>query len=287
LATFGPLAMLVMASACRGDDAAGDAAPAQDAPLVSVTGLSGPEAVRYDPDLDVYFVANFNGAPAGDANGFVSRVLPDGTVDSLRFMQGTESAPLHGARGMYITGDTLWVADANGVHGFSRQTGQQLAFIDMTAFSPGFLNDITRGPDGALYLTDTDGRRVFRVAGGAATIALDAAPVAPNGITWDAGAGRFLLASWSEESGWLADITPPGSTSMPSLPPLVESATGNRAPTPSQEYTAFPSFQEARRNRPAPASHVIPLGATGAASSAMVAAPPARRKTRRPSVSVT
>jgi sugar lactone lactonase YvrE len=190
--------MLMMASACRGDDAGGDATTVQDAPLVSVTGLSGPEAVRYDPDLDVYFVANFNGEPAGDANGFVSRLLPDGTIDSLRFMRGTESAPLHGARGMFITGDTLWVADANGVHGFSRQTGNHLAFIDMTAFAPGFLNDITQGPDGALYVTDTDGRRVFRVAGGVATVALDAAPVAPNGITWDAGSGRFLLASWGE-----------------------------------------------------------------------------------------
>jgi sugar lactone lactonase YvrE len=140
-------------------------------------------------------VANFDGAPEGDANGFITRAGADGTVDSLRFMMGTASAPLHGPRGMFITGDTLWAADAVGVHGFNRRTGAPVAFVDFSAFEPGFLNDIAQGPDGALYVTDTGKSQVYRLAGRDVTVAVETP--SPNGITWDSAGGRFLLASWT------------------------------------------------------------------------------------------
>jgi sugar lactone lactonase YvrE len=166
--------------------------------VASISGLSGPEAVRYDPDQDVYFISNFNGEPAGDSNGFVTRARPDGAVDSLRFLVGTSAAPLHGPRGMFITGDTLWVADADGVHLFHRQTGAHLRFVDFRSFAPGFLNDIVQGPDDAIYITDTGRSRVYRIAGGTITIAIeDTALANPNGITWDPANTRFLLASWN------------------------------------------------------------------------------------------
>ncbi len=163
-----------------------------------VTGFSGPEAVRYDPDLDVYFVANFNGDGGDrDGNGFVSRVSADGVVESLEFMTGTDQAPFHAGRGMNITGDTLWVADVDGVHGFDRNTGSHLAFIDFTAHEPGFLNDIAVGPDGALYVTDTGSSVVYRAAGQnvvvAATIPEEGRP---NGIVWDPDTERFLTVAW-------------------------------------------------------------------------------------------
>lgn len=162
-----------------------------------VTGLAGPEAVRYDPDQDVYFVANFNGAAQGDANGFISRVTPDGAIEVLEYMTGTSAAPLHGPRGMFITGDTLWAADADGVHGFNRNTGAHVAFVDFTAYEPGFLNDVAAGPDGTLYVTDTGASRIYRLAGRSVTIAFAGQRLGPpNGITWDAGARRFVLAPW-------------------------------------------------------------------------------------------
>ena len=187
--------------------------------VATVTGLSGPEAVRYDPDQDVYFISNFNGEPAGDANGFISRARADATIDSLHFMVGTSAAPLHGPRGMFLTADTLWVADADGVHLFHRRTGAQLGFVDFKSFTPGFLNDIAQGPDGAIYITDTGRSRVYRIAGRAVTIAVeDSATSAPNGITWDTPHARFLLASWSPAPSiheWdgrtkVTAISPPG-----------------------------------------------------------------------------
>ena len=167
-------------------------------PVATIQGLDGPESVRYDPEQDVWFVGNFNGEPAGDHNGYVARVAADGTMDSLHFMVGTDVTPLDGARGMYIVGDTLWVTDARGVHGFDRHTGEHLAFIDLSRFEPGFLNDIVEGPDSALYVTDTGHNRVYRLAGGTGTIVLEQDALdGPNGITWDATQHRFLIVAWN------------------------------------------------------------------------------------------
>lgn len=64
-----------------------------------VSGFAGPEAVRYDPDQDVYFVANFNGGGGErDSNGFISRVTAGGVLESLEFASGTAERPLHAPR---------------------------------------------------------------------------------------------------------------------------------------------------------------------------------------------
>lgn len=165
--------------------------------LVSIDGFSGPEAVRYDPDQDLYFVSNFNG-PGGerDSNGFISKVSPQGSIDSLRFMTGTEENPLHAPRGMYITGDTLWAADADGVHGFDRVSGNQIAFIDFTSFEPGFLNDIVMGTEGALYVTDTGKSVVYKIEQGTPSEVTETMPYPPNGITINS-EGDVVMAPWN------------------------------------------------------------------------------------------
>lgn len=185
--------------------------------VVRVSGFRGPESVRYDPDQDVYFVSNFNGdGGARDANGFVSRVGAGGEMDSLRFMVGTENAPLHAPRGMYITGDTLWVADVDGLHGFHRETGEQLSFTDFTGFDPGFLNDVAAAPGGELYVTDTGRSRLYRMSGDSVRVAVEDSLLGPpNGITWNPRAGHFVLApwggtrtirAWSPDEGELAEV---------------------------------------------------------------------------------
>jgi len=167
------------------------------APLVVIEGLSGPEAVHYDSEQDVYFVSNFNGDAAGDANGFISRVAPDGEIETLKFMVGTSEYPLHGPRGMRIVDDMLWVADADGVHGFDRHSGEQLDFIDFSEHAPGFLNDVEADPAGALYLTDTGDARLFKIDNGEITVLASAALESPpNGIVWYSAVEAFVLAPW-------------------------------------------------------------------------------------------
>ncbi|GMR11826.1 MAG: hypothetical protein BMS9Abin29_0011 [Gemmatimonadota bacterium] len=163
--------------------------------VLVIEGFEGPEAVRYDPDLDVYFVSNFGGDEEGD--GFISRVTAEGEIDSLRFLVSGDLAPLNEPRGMFIVGEVLWVADATGVHGFDRRTGEQRSFVDLMAFDPGFPNDVSATPDGVLYVTDTGRSRIYRIIDGVAEVAADSADLnQPNGITWDPNNARFLLAPW-------------------------------------------------------------------------------------------
>jgi DNA-binding beta-propeller fold protein YncE len=164
-----------------------------------IEGFSGPEAVRYDGDQDVWFVSNFNGdGGERDGNGFISRVSAEtGQVTSLRFAQGTDEHPLHAPRGMYVVGDTLWVADIDGVHGFHRATGAQLTFLDLSSFEPGFLNDVAAGPDGSLYVTDTGESTVYRIRDHEAVVALTGIALgSPNGITWDRTRELLVMVPW-------------------------------------------------------------------------------------------
>jgi hypothetical protein len=191
------------ASRSGGEGAPGDLAwsTVQDTStrLYTVSGLDGPEAVRYDSIADVWLVASFG--PSGDegvGDGFVSRVrAADGTVEALRWAVGGEWA-LEDPRGMAFTGDTLWVVDDAGLHAFDRVSGAQLGFVDMRSHEPGFLNDVAVGGDGALYVTDTGLSRVYRVAGGRSEIAVEGDALGrPNGITWDAGLSLFVLVPWA------------------------------------------------------------------------------------------
>lgn len=188
---------LITITGCAGERQADGVLGARDRVAI-VEGLAGPESVRYDPDQDVFFVSNFNGESSGDANGFISRVTADGEIESLKFMVGSDDAPLHGPRGMYIVGDTLWAADAAGLHAFNRHTGARLSFVDFTSVDPGFLNDIAQAPDGSLYITDTGRGRLYRLSQGHVEFVTNL-PTKPNGITWDETNAYFILAPWDSQ----------------------------------------------------------------------------------------
>jgi sugar lactone lactonase YvrE len=165
--------------------------------LFSVSGFDGPEAVRYDADLDIYFVSCFNGNTSGDANGYISKVSGDGEIIELKFMIGTADFPFDAGRGMFITGDTLWVADHLGVHYFDKNSGEHLGFVDFSSENPGFLNDIAADNQGRLYVTDTGVRKVYRFNSSGYQTVIEDLPIMPNGITLLPN-GNLALAPWRE-----------------------------------------------------------------------------------------
>jgi hypothetical protein len=180
-------------------------------------GFVAPEAVRYDPDQDVYFVGNWGRGPASDTdnNGYISRMKPDGQIETLKFIAGgTNHVVLHAPRGMYIVGDTLWVADADAVRGFNRRTGDKVANYDFSGFDRGFLNDVAADATGTVYVTDTGRNKLYKVQGqgGPTVVMADSVLGAPNGITWDAANNRFIIVPFGGYKGIRAWV--PGTTTL-------------------------------------------------------------------------
>lgn len=120
-----------------------------------VSGFRHPESVLHDPVGDVYLVSNINENPrAKDANGFISRVAPDGRNLELRWIEGgRDGVELHAPKGMALSGDRLYVADLDAVRMFDRATGAPRG----TLHPPGALalNGLAAAPDGSVYATDT------------------------------------------------------------------------------------------------------------------------------------
>jgi DNA-binding beta-propeller fold protein YncE len=152
------------------------------AALTTITKLRGPESVLHDPEQDVYFISNINGAMLEvDGNGFISRVDAATLAIEPKWIANGLNAP----KGMALLGDTLYVADINAVRKFDRRTGAALGSIAIDGAS--FLNDvasdgkniyvsdtgIVSGPGIAFYDTGTDaiwkitGDRTEKLAAGA------------------------------------------------------------------------------------------------------------------------
>ena len=73
-------------------------------PLASPAGFSQPEAVRYDPDQDVYFVSNMKGAgSAKDDNGYISRIRASDPDSASVFSTPAASSPRSSVSARYET----------------------------------------------------------------------------------------------------------------------------------------------------------------------------------------
>jgi len=212
--------ILSLAACAKGDDKVQDSIPAGSAAtsnqmkMGETGGMNVPESVKYDADMDVFFVSNINGNPSQkDGNGFIAVVRADST-SVVKMLAESGKAPagggkavtLNAPKGMAIKGDTLWVADINVVRAINKRTGASIA--DVTVANSTFLNDVAIGPDGAVYVTDTgiafdaNGgmthpgvNRIFRIAGGKVTTVAEGDSLRnPNGLAYDAAGKRWLLA---------------------------------------------------------------------------------------------
>lgn len=191
------------------------AAPATAEKIAETAGMKVPESVRYDSELDVYYVSNINGNPSQkDNNGFIARIRADSTgVVTLLAEGGKKGVTLNAPKGIALKGDTLFVADIDALRMFNRRTGASLGSVDLRAQKATFLNDVAIGPDG-VYITDTgivfDAKggmshpgvnRIFKVSGKTVTEAAKGDSLGnPNGIAWDGANNRFVLAPFGGPS---------------------------------------------------------------------------------------
>ena len=179
---------------------------ANDDLVIADVGFATPESVIHDEIADVYLVSNISGDPfAKDGDGFISRLAPDGSVLALRWIDSSRtSTRLDAPKGLALTAEHLWVADIDTLRRFDRQTGEFAGSVPIEGST--FLNDVTVGPDGELYVTDSGfgpgfepngSDAIWRVAADLSVRALCQDPTLgnPNGIAY--GNVDLFAVSWT------------------------------------------------------------------------------------------
>ncbi|MFD1252037.1 SMP-30/Gluconolaconase/LRE-like region [Devosia equisanguinis] len=185
-------------------------------------GLSTPESVVYDEANQRLIVSNIIGeATEADGKGSLSTIALDGTMIDANWVEGLD-AP----KGSAIAGGKLYVADISNIRVVDLASG---AVETIAVDGATFLNDVTAGDDGAVYVTDTFANRIYRVADGAAALFLeDAALGSPNGILFDQGA--LVVAGFGQLAEKQEDMVPGG---------LVSVDIASKAITPMAEKVGF------------------------------------------------
>ncbi|XOV93565.1 MAG: hypothetical protein ACFHWX_02420 [Bacteroidota bacterium] len=186
--------------------------------------LRTPESVLYDSARDVIYVANVNMNPwEKDENGFISKISTSGEIVDLEWVTG-----LSGPKGMGLVGTSLFVNDITDLVEINVETGE---IIKRTALEGAVgLNDITTDCGGTLYISDSNGDKIYKYANGTAEVFMSGMPSKPNGQLFDgdnlytafAGAHQFSAINLeSKEMTVVADSIGAGDGITPTTEPGV------------------------------------------------------------------
>jgi sugar lactone lactonase YvrE len=137
--------------------------------------LKVPESVYFDKAGKVLYVANIDGEPWGkDGKGSIGKVGLDGKVIAAEWVSG-----LHAPKGMALTRGTLWVADLSEVVGIDVARGTIATRIPIDGAAR--LNDMTADAKGALYVSDSQTKKVHKIEGTTVSTLLEGLK-GPNGL---------------------------------------------------------------------------------------------------------
>ncbi len=154
-----------------------------------------PESVLFDKTNNVLYVSNIDGKDpwAADGIGSIGKLGLDGKIINAEWVKG-----LQAPKGMGLRDSTLYVADLKRVVLIDVKSGKIKRQINIPSAKG--LNDISIDPTGVLYVTDSEGKRLYRIEDGTVSMLLDTL-AAPNGVLV---AGRDLLVC---NEGTLSKIT--------------------------------------------------------------------------------
>lgn len=145
-----------------------------------LSGFEMPESALYDPGNDRIIIGNMGSmAPDAGTDGYLSLVSTDGELIEKQWVTG-----LMDPKGMAIVGDSLFVADANGLVEISLPDGEVLRTFTLEGAM--FPNDVAADAEGNIYVSDLMGEAIYKVRGDAAERWLvDDALTLPNGLLVD------------------------------------------------------------------------------------------------------
>lgn len=161
-------------------------------------GFSNPESVIADGNY--IYVSNLGKktAPsAKDADGFISRLTPEGKILELKFISGLD-AP----KGMAIIGKKLFVTDIDKIKGFDLKTGKEIFSLSFEKEQTNFLNDLCVKDSLSLFVSATDKNAVYQVKLNKKTyskIALKDTLFSPNGLFYLPKEKTLYVATMSDK----------------------------------------------------------------------------------------
>ena len=158
-------ALLALIGAGWAQEPAGD----EGSIVLADVGFEGPESVVHYEAEDVYFVSNVGSNAPGAADGFISRVSPDGTVLELKWIDGqADGVEMDAPKGLAIVDGRLYAADYGNVRVFDPATGEQLDSVALPDAT--FPNGVAPHPEDGVLVTDTGVGEDFLPVQGAAAV---------------------------------------------------------------------------------------------------------------------
>jgi sugar lactone lactonase YvrE len=141
--------------------------------------LKVPESVRFDAKRKVLYVSNIDGQPwEADGKGSIAKLGLDGKVIAAEWV----SAGLDAPKGLALSDDGKWLyaADMGGIDVIDIEAAKldhKIAIPDGIQ-----LNDLVNDK-GTLYVSDSKGRKIYRVKDGKVSVHLDETVLkGPNGL---------------------------------------------------------------------------------------------------------
>jgi len=140
--------------------------------------LKTPESVRFDARRKVLYVSNIDGEPwVADGKGSIAKIGLDGKVIAAEWITGLDCP-----KGLALSDDGKWLyaADAGGIVVMDIAAGK---IKNKIAIPDGIqLNDLVNDK-GTLYVSDSKGRKVYKVKDGKPSVFLDEKVLkGPNGL---------------------------------------------------------------------------------------------------------
>jgi hypothetical protein len=162
-------------------------------------GLGMPQSFIVDPQTGNYYISNIKGHISFRTNnGFITLLSPDGSIMELKLIEGGHNGvTLTAPKGILIVGDTLYVSDTRHVRTFDKKTGEKKDQIDLTSLKASFLNGITLGPDGRIFVCETRENLIISIRpdqGNKAEVFASGKELeSPNGIIYDPKSEKFYV----------------------------------------------------------------------------------------------
>lgn len=196
----------------------------------TIEGLQHPESVAEDPAGSFFYASNIGQdmAPAAeDGDGFLARLSPDGSIETLRYLPESESdVTLHAPKGVIVADGRVFTADIDRIFGFDADTREVILEIDLENQGAAFLNDVTAMNAQTLFVSDTEQGVIYRVdVDEEAATPLDVELPSVNGLVYAPEDNVLYAVTFGGDSGgqvWSLELADDGAVAASSSRTIVE-----------------------------------------------------------------